>query len=44
MPAAAFAAWLVLRPPEVGEAEIADPEDGVECMSPPIDGRADAAE
>ena len=42
--AAAFAAWLVLRPPEVGEAEIADPEDGVECMSPPIDGRADAAE
>lgn len=42
--AAAFAAWLVLRPPEGGEAEIADPEDGVECMSPPIDGRADAAE
>ena len=42
--AAAFAAWLVLRPPEVGEAKIGDPEDDVDYMFLPIEGRDDADE
>ena len=42
--AAAFAAWLVLRPPEVGEAKIGDPEDDVDYMFLPIEGWDDADE
>ncbi|MDO4887429.1 MAG: sodium:solute symporter family protein [Actinomycetaceae bacterium] len=34
--AAAFALWLVLRPPEVGEAKIGDPAEEVEYVFLPI--------
>lgn len=42
--AAAFAGWLLARPPEVGEAKIGDPKEDVDYMFLPIRERSEGAE
>lgn len=39
--AACFAAWLFIRPPEVGEAKIGDPKEEVEYVYLPVRARSE---